>query len=105
VKASLLICLILVLSATGIQTAAVAQSAMPEIRFPEADKAKGGAPGQGSTPQPGTEVGSSAGWVHPSPHHPNAVKSGRDSLADQLNRAELNHLLGAGRDTRGASIR
>ena len=95
-KASLWICLVLVLLAVGFPIAAVAQKAMPEIRFPEADQIKRSAAPPAAAPQPAAEPGSSAGWLHPSPHHPHAVRSGRASSADQLNRAELNYLLGGG---------
>jgi hypothetical protein len=92
VNASLRICLTLVLSAAGTQSAAVAQDPLPEIRFPGADQAKGSAVPEGAQHQ--AEPGSSGELVHPSPHRSHAVRSGRTSLADRLNRAELNHLLG-----------
>jgi hypothetical protein len=101
VKASLWIWLILMISAAGVETAAIAQNAMPEIRFPDADQNKGSAPPSAAPPQPGA----SAGWVHPMPHHPDAAGSGRGSVADQLNRAELNRILGRGRGAGRATIR
>jgi hypothetical protein len=105
VKPLLWTCLILVLSAAGVQTSATAQNAMPEIRFPETDQTKTSAAPQGPAPQRDAEPGSSAGWVHPSAQHSHAVNTGRASPADQLNRAELNYLLGGGRVAPRASIR
>jgi hypothetical protein len=105
VKALLWICLILVLLAAGVQTPATAQNAMPEIRFPEPDQSKTSAAPQAPAPQHDADQESSAGWVHPSPPHPHAVKTGPASPADQLNRTELNYLLGGGRGAPRASIR
>ena len=104
-KASLWIWLILMISAAPMETAAIAQNAMPEIRFPDADQNKGSAPPSAPAPAPGAEAAASAGWVHPFPHHPHAAGSGRGSVADQLNRAELNRILGRGRGAGRAAIR
>jgi hypothetical protein len=97
--------LILVASVIGLQPAAMAQNAMPEIRFPETDQTRGGTAPQAPAPQSGAEPGSYAGWVHPSSPRPHPVTSARTSPADELNRAELNNLLGGSRGAIRGSIR
>lgn len=95
------VCLASLISAACLQSAAVAQNTLPEIRFPDANQTKGGTSSEGA--QHRAEPGSSGERVQLSPHRSHAVRSGPSSLADQLNRAELNHLLG--RNAPGASIR
>jgi hypothetical protein len=84
-----------------VATEAKAQNATPGIRFPAENQVKEstGSPGPAARP-----------WFDPpSPHPvspgPGAVGPDRDGIADQLNRAELNHLLGGGRATRRAQFR
>jgi hypothetical protein len=83
----------------GVQGAAYAQKAKPEIRFPGEDQSREGTVSQGPAESP---------WSAPSSlDHPPAdigvVRAGGDDIADQLNRAELNRLLR--RAPRGAPFR
>jgi hypothetical protein len=83
----------------GLQVTAYAQKAKPEIRFPGEDQSREGTVSQGPAESP---------WSAPSPlDHPPAdvgvVRAGRDDIADELNRAELNRLLHRG--PRGATFR
>jgi len=93
--------LVLALLAAGIQTAAKAQNATPQIRFPEENQATERSGSYGPIARPWSD-----------PPSPRAVLPGpgaggpeRDSVADQLNRAELNRLLGGGRGARRAQFR
>ena len=93
-KSSPAIYLCSVLSVAVMQTAAIAQTNAPEIRFPEQDQANDGARPYGSTARQ---------WLDPpSPPisgGPAAIARNRDNIADQLNGAELGRLL-RGRDRR-----
>jgi hypothetical protein len=89
------------LFAVGVETVANAQTAAPEIRFPEENQATERSGSHGPITRPWSD-----------PPSPRAVLSGpgelgpdRDSVADQLNRAELNRLLGGGRGARRGQFR
>ena len=93
--------LVLALLAAGIQTAAKAQNTTPQIRFPDENQAPERSGSYGPIARPWSD-----------PPSPRAVSRGsdavgpdRDSIADQLNRAELNRLLGGGRRARRAQFR
>ena len=98
---SLSIWFTLILLTATLPTVAKAQRATPEIRFPEENQLNESSGRHGPT---GTH------WLDPpalglaSPD-PGAVGPSGDSVADQLNRAELNHLLGGGRGPRPAPFR
>ena len=93
-KSSPAVYLCSVLSVAIMQTAAIAQTAAPEIRFPGQDQVNDGARSYGSTARQ---------WLDPpSPPvsaGPAAIARNRDNIADQLNGAELGRLL-RGQDRR-----
>jgi hypothetical protein len=76
----------------GIQAAAYAQQARPEIRFPEEGQMEEGTVSHGPAASPWSDPP----LVYPSSPRVDTGGAGRDSIADQLNRAELNRLLGRG---------
>ena len=87
-KSSPVIYLSSVLSVAIMQTAAIAQTAAPEIRFPGEGQVNDGARSYGSSARQWSDPPSppvSAG--------PATIERNRDSIADRLNRAELGRLL------------
>ena len=99
-KCSLPIYFMLTLSTIIIQAAANAQKVTPEIRFPQENHVNENiGPDAPATP-----------WVdppllRPASPDPGELGRNRDSIADQLNRAELDRLLGASRGPRRALLR
>jgi hypothetical protein len=98
-KRSLPIYFMLALSAVSILPAK-AQKAVPEIRFPEENHVQAKPELNGSAPTP---------WSDPPALRPalgaGAEGASEDNIADQLNRAELSHLLGGRRGLRQAPSR
>jgi hypothetical protein len=85
----------LALSAVSILPAR-AQKAVPEIRFPEENHVQAKPALNGSAPTP---------WSDPPALGAGAEGASGDNIADQLNRAELSHLLGGRRGLRQAPSR
>jgi hypothetical protein len=76
----------------GLQGTAYAQNTKPEIRFPEENQSRQGTVSQGAA---GGAWSAPSSLDHPPPDV-GVVGAGRDNIADQLNRAELNRLLRRG---------
>jgi hypothetical protein len=76
----------------GLQVTAYAQQTKPVIRFPEEDQSPEATVSQG----PAESSWSASSLLAHSPPDVGAVRAGRDDIADQLNRAELNRLLRRG---------
>jgi hypothetical protein len=95
----LLIFVLIASVVTGIQGAAYGQQTKPVIRFPEQDQS------QEATVSHGPAAGSlsESSWPNHLPPDVGVIRPGRDDIADQLNRAELNRLLRRG--PRAASFR
>jgi hypothetical protein len=97
-KRSLPIYFMLALSAVSIPSAK-AQRGVPEIRFPEENHV-----------QPALNAPASTPWsdppaLRPAPPGAGAIGPSGDSIADQLNRAELSRLLGGRGSLRRAPSR
>ena len=100
-KFSRTIYLALALLIVTVGTAAEAQRATPEIRFPDENQVNHSTRPSGSAPMP---------WSDPpllAPASPGPAASGltQDNIADQLNRAELSRILRGGQTLRRAPFR
>jgi hypothetical protein len=73
----------------GLQVTAYAQQTKPVIRFPEEDQSQEATVSHG----PAESSWSEPSLLAHSPPDVGVVGAGRDDIADQLNRAELNRLL------------
>jgi hypothetical protein len=86
---------------TVLPAAAKAQKTTPDIRFPEESQVQ---------EKPAPHRSTATTWsdpplLRPESPDPGAVGPSRSSIADQLNRAELNRLLAVGRALRRAPVR
>jgi hypothetical protein len=100
-RSSLAIYLMLALSIATIETAAKAQTATPEIRFPDENQVNQSTRPSSSAPMPWSDPP----LLAPASPAPAAIGPAQGNIADQLNRAELSRLLRGGQTLRRAPFR